>query len=128
MDSSDKDIDYSDSQEIKKKDYKETVVYINEKYNEEYLQNKIQEARERLKNDQLATSIIKEVVEQKYKNGYIGYAIRGYCIVRDDWEYESDGTFLIKEDEIDVIKEKKAEIYMYPKDEYAVGTSFDLII
>ena len=29
-----------DSQDIKKKDYEESVVYTNEKYNEEYLQNK----------------------------------------------------------------------------------------
>ena len=113
----------------KVKNYTETTIYTNDKYKEEeYLQNKIQEGRERLKKDQLSTTIIEEVVEQKYNNGHVGYSIKGYCIVNETWEYRSNASFLINDDEAEYIKEKKAEIYMYPTGEYAVGTEFDLII
>lgn len=103
------------------------IIYENEKYNDNnYLNNKIQEAIENLKNG-ISTCIIKNVLEEKYKSGFKQYYITGYVVVRKDLGYYSDATFIIKDKEAEYIKEIKAELYKYHTDDYSVGTDIDLI-
>lgn len=105
-----------------------TILYENEKYNDNnYLNNKIQEAIENLKNG-ISTCIIKNVLEEKYKSGFKQYYITGYVVVRKDLGYYSDATFIIKDKEAEYIKEIKAELYKYHTDDYSVGTDIDLIV
>lgn len=105
-----------------------TIIYENEKYNDNnYLNNKIQEAIENLKNG-ISTCIIKNVLEEKYKSGFKQYYITGYVVVRKDLGYYSDATFIIKDKEAEYIKEIKAELYKYHTDDYSVGTDIDLIV
>lgn len=105
-----------------------TIIYENEKYNEtDYLNNKVQEAREMLNNN-ISTCIIKNVLEEKYKSGFKQYYITGYVVVRKDLGYYSDATFIIKDKEAEYIKEIKAELYKYHTDDYSVGTDIDLIV
>lgn len=105
-----------------------TILYENEKYNDiNYLNNKIQEAIENLKNG-ISTCIIKNVLEKKYKSGFKQYYITGYVVVRKDLGYYSDATFIIKDKEAEYIKEIKAELYKYHTDDYSVGTDIDLIV
>ena len=105
-----------------------TILYENEKYNYiNYLNNKIQEAIENLKNG-ISTCIIKNVLEKKYKSGFKQYYITGYVVVRKDLGYYSDATFIIKDKEAEYIKEIKAELYKYHTDDYSVGTDIDLIV
>lgn len=104
------------------------IIYENEKYNDNnYLNNKIQEAIENLKNG-ISTCIIKNVLEEKYKSGFKQYYITGYVVVRKDLGYYSDATFIIKDKEAEYIKEIKAELYKYHTDDYSVGTDIDLIV
>ena len=105
-----------------------TILYEDEKYNDNnYLNNKIQEAIENLKNG-ISTCIIKNVLEEKYKSGFKQYYITGYVVVRKDLGYYSDATFIIKDKEAEYIKEIKAELYKYHTDDYSVGTDIDLIV
>ena len=104
-----------------------TIIYENEKYNDDYLNIKIQEAIENLKNG-ISTCIIKNVLEKKYKSGFKQYYITGYVVVRKDLGYYSDATFIIKDKEAEYIKEIKAELYKYHTDDYSVGTDIDLIV
>ena len=105
-----------------------TILYENEKYNDNnYLNNKIQEAIENLKNG-ISTCIIKNVLEKKYKSGFKQYYITGYVVVRKDLGYYSDATFIIKDKEAEYIKKIKAELYKYHTDDYSVGTDIDLIV
>lgn len=105
-----------------------TIIYENEKYNDNnYLNNKIQEAIENLKNG-ISTCIIKNVLEEKYKSGFKQYYITGYVVVRKDLGYYSDATFIIKDKEAEYIKEIKAELYKYHTEDYSVGTDIDLIV
>ena len=105
-----------------------TIIYENEKYNEtDYLNNKVQEAREILNNN-ISTCIIKNVLEEKYKSGFKQYYITGYIVAKKDWEYYSDATFIIKDKEAEYIKEIKAELYKYDTDDYGVGTDINLIV
>ena len=105
-----------------------TILYENEKYNDNnYLNNKIQEAIENLKNG-ISTCIIKNVLEKKYKSGFKQYYITGYVVVRKDLGYYSDATFIIKDKEAEYIKEIKAELYKYHTEDYSVGTDIDLIV
>ena len=105
-----------------------TILYENEKYNDNnYLNNKIQEAIENLKNG-ISTCIIKNVLEEKYKSGFKQYYITGYVVVRKDLGYYSDATFIIKDKEAEYIKEIKAELYKYHTEDYSVGTDIDLIV
>ena len=105
-----------------------TIIYENEKYNDNnYLNNKIQEAIENLKNG-ISTCIIKNVLEEKYKSGFKQYYITGYVVAKKDWGYYSDATFIIKDKEAEYIKEIKAELYKYHTEDYSVGTDIDLIV
>ena len=80
-----------------------TIIYENEKYNDDYLNIKIQEAIENLKNG-ISTCIIKNVLEEKYKSGFNQYYITGYVVVRKDLGYYYDATFIIKDKEDEYIK------------------------
>ena len=63
-----------------------TILYENEKYNDnKYLNNKIQEARENLNNG-ISTCIIKNILEEKYKTGLKQYYISGYDVGNKNWE------------------------------------------
>lgn len=104
-----------------------TIIYENEKYNDDYLNIKIQEAKELL-NSNISTCIIKNVLEEKYKSGFKQYYITGYVVAKKDWEYYSDATFIIKDKEAEYIKEIKAELYKYHTEDYSVGTDIDLIV
>ena len=114
---------YSNTDPIKK-----TIIYTNEKYhNIDYLNTKKEEARDELNSD-LSTCIIKNVIEEECYKGFKHYYLSGYVIVRCDWEYYSDATFIIKDKEAEYIKEIKAELYKYHTDDYSVGTDIDLIV
>lgn len=105
-----------------------TILYENEKYNDNnYLNDKIQEAKELLNNN-ISTCIIKNVLEEKYKSGFKQYYITGYVVAKKDWGYYSDATFIIKDKEAEYIKEIKAELYKYHTEDYSVGTNIDLIV
>lgn len=104
-----------------------TILHENEKYNDkDYLNNKIQEARENLNNG-ISTCIIKNVLEEKYKNGLKQYYISGYIVGNKNWEHYSDATFIIKENEAYYIKEIKAELYKFHTDDFNIGTDIELI-
>lgn len=106
---------------------KKQVIYTNEKYHDiDYLNTKKEEARDELDCD-LSTCIIKNVIEEEYYKGFKQYYLSGYVIVRQDWEYYSDGSFIITKDEAEYIKEIKAELYKYPLGDYSIGTDKELI-
>lgn len=107
---------------------KKTIIYTNEKYhNIDYLNTKKEEARDELNSD-LSTCIIKNVIEEECYKGFKHYYLSGYVIVRYDWEYYSDGSFIITEDEAEYIKEINAELYRYPLGDYSVGTDKKFIV
>lgn len=107
--------------------FKKQVIYTNEKYHDiNYLNAKKEEARNELNHD-LSTCIIEKVIEEEYFKGFKQFYLTGYVIVRNDWEYYSDNSFIITKDEAEYIKEIKAELYKYPLGDYSIGTDKELI-
>ena len=83
-----------------------TIIYENEKYNDDYLNIKIQEAKELL-NSNISTCIIKNVLEEKYKSGFKQYYITGYVVAKKDWDIIPMLHLLLKIKRLNILKKSK---------------------